>query len=421
MDTPRKLIVGYDLCEDYSQISCYSYKSKEPLTLSMGERADDDNPIPTVLCVKTETKQWLFGEEAISCAHKGEGILVDHLISKACNNEMIELFGTKFTGVALLEKFMRKSLTLIKNHFPTEPITKIVVTVHNTEPVLVDKIYETLDLLGIEKQRAAVISHASAYLYYALSQDRSLWTNDVGLFDYHDESLMYYQIVFNRRVKPMIAALSKTDFSQELELLKVNQRDYNASYIFENIANTALHKQIVSTLYFTGNGFQGNWADDIMGKLCAGRRVFAGQNLFSKGACYAAKELTGDKKLNDVFLFHDDMIATSVALRVYCDTKYKDIPLAQAGEPWYEVNRTYEVILEGEPELDLVLSHSITRDIVRKKILLDRLPERPDRSTRLSIHFSCQDKTKGNITVTDLGFGEFFTGTDAKIVITLEI
>ena len=33
MDNTRKLIVGYDLCEDYTQISCYSYKTYEPILI----------------------------------------------------------------------------------------------------------------------------------------------------------------------------------------------------------------------------------------------------------------------------------------------------------------------------------------------------------------------------------------------------
>ena len=37
MDNPRKLIVGYDLCEDYSQISRYSYKTFEPIQICPAE------------------------------------------------------------------------------------------------------------------------------------------------------------------------------------------------------------------------------------------------------------------------------------------------------------------------------------------------------------------------------------------------
>ena len=70
MDNTRKLIVGYDLCEDYTQISCYSYKTYEPILIHPID--DEENPlIPTVLCEKSETRTWVFGKEAMDCAKDG--------------------------------------------------------------------------------------------------------------------------------------------------------------------------------------------------------------------------------------------------------------------------------------------------------------------------------------------------------------
>ncbi len=421
MDAPKKVIVGYDLGEDFTQISCYSYKTNEPIPISMREGDNEFCPIPTVLCVKTDTRQWLFGDEAVKCAQSGAGIQVDHLLTKVKKDTVTELYQTKFTGVALLEKYLRKTLTLIKNYFPTEQISKIVVTIRDTEPVLVSRIYEALGLLGIEKDRVMVLSHAGAYLYYALNQDKSLWMNDVGLFDFDEEGLRYYQIKLNRRSKPIIAILKKHDFSQNLNSKMLRQKDRNHAYIFENITNEVLYKQIVTTLYVTGCGFEGGWAEEVIKSLCAGRRVFYGQNLFTKGACYAAKELSGDQKLTDIILLNDDMVTTSVALRVYRDSKFIDFPLLEAGEIWYEAGTDLEVIPEGEAELDLILKDVMSKEVVRMKLLLTQFPERPNRTIRLGIHFTCKDKDSGEIKVTDLGFGEFFPESGNEMVFNIVI
>jgi len=421
MEASRKLIIGYDLCEDFSQISCYSYKKNEPLSVNIGDGDDNDCPIPTVLCVKKDTKQWLFGNEAIECAKKGEGFLLDQLLAKARTNETIEIYQTQFSGVTLLEKYLRKTLNLVKKYFPTEQITKLVVTIHKTEPDLVEKIYDALALLGIDKDRAIVLSHASAYMYYALCQDRTFWMNDIGLFDYNNEGLQYYQIHINRKANPMLAGLFKKDFSEEMgyELIKKNKA--NIAYIFENIANTALYKKIVSTLYFTGRGFSEEWAEETIKKLCTGRRVFMGQNLFAKGACYASKELSGDPILTDLKLYNDDMVTSIVSIRVYCDTKFKEIPLVEAGEIWYEVNKSIEAIPEGNLELDVTLSNIMTRDSVHERLILSKIPKRPDKTTRLAISFTCKNRDIGVIKVKDLGFGEFYPGTGEEMVFSLEI
>ncbi len=420
MDATRKLIVGYDLCEDYTQLSCYSYKSGEPIPISV-EDEEEKYLIPTALCVNAETKQWLFGEEAIRCAEDNAGIIVNRLLDRLVTGAEIRIYDQTFSPVSLLEKYFRKTLMLIKRYFPTEQISKMVVTVRYTRPALVEGIYAALALLGIEKDRVMVMNHAGAYLYYALSQDKSLWMNDVGLFDFSEESLLYYQIKINRKTKPIIACLNKTDFSHILNYKMLSNKQENHAYIFENIANTALHKKLVTTLYFSGPGFDGSWAEEAIRGLCPGRRVFLGQNLFTKGACYAAKELSGDRTLEEFFLLNDDMICSVVAVKVYKDTKLQEEILAEAGEIWYEVNKSIEVIPEGAAELELILKNIMTKEVVRERIHLTEIGNRPSRMTRLEIKFSCKDQSTGVITVNDLGFGEIYPGTGCILEAKIEI
>lgn len=411
MDTPRKLIVGYDLCEDITQISCYSYKTFEPVPICQNG-GEEYAPIPTALCVKKDTKLWLYGEEAITCASKGDGVLVDQLLMRIQTGEEVDIFGQKFTGVTLLEKFIKKSLIQVKNYFPTEKITKIVVTIRDAEPILVAGIYEAMALLGLEKDRAVVISHAGVYLYYALSQDKTHWMNDVGLFDFDELGLSYYQISINRRTQPYIAKLTKKDFSDTLSYDILKQQESRAGYTFQNIANTVLYKQMITTIYFTGKGFEGKWAEEAILSLSTGRRAFIGLNLYTKGACYAAKELSGDRKLEDYILLNDEMIASSIWLRVYSDARMKDVQLTEAAVPWYEVKKYIEVIPEDEPELEIILKNIMTREIVREKLVPNFMPNRPKRMTRLEISLTCLDRSTAIITARDLGFGDIYPETE---------
>ncbi len=411
MDTTRKLIVGYDLCEDYSQLCCYSYKSFEPVPI---QYQDEEGLIPTALCVRKDNGQWLFGEEAVTCASGGQGILIDRLLDKLARGGQVEVSGQSFSAIALMEKYLRKTLTLIKEYFPVEPITHMVVTVRSTQPSLTEGIYAALELLGLEKDRVTIMSHAGAYLYYALSQDKALWRGDVGLFDFSREGLLYYQIKLNRRSRPMIAGIARTDCSETLNHAMLEKPEKQA-YIFETLANSLLHKQLVTTLYFTGQGFQGKWAEEVLGRLCVGRRVFLGQNLFTKGACYAAKELSGESSLEEFVLLHDDMITSDIGIRVYKDTRFQEVLLAEAGKPWYEINNSIEIILEGGPEggaeLEIVRRNIMNRDMIREKLQLTGLPKRPDRMTRLEVRLTFRDSSGGKLSVSDLGFGEFYSGS----------
>ncbi|HKL98542.1 MAG TPA: DUF5716 family protein [Mobilitalea sp.] len=420
MENQRKVIIGYDLCDDYSQISLFSYKTFEPISICPNENQEDDL-IPTVLCIKNDTKLWSYGWEAVNGASGGNGILVDHLLSKVKSGEEVEIFGQRITGVALLEKFLRKSLILVKNYFPNEVITKLVITLREPDPKIIEGVYEALELLGIEKDRAVVMNHAGAYMYYALSQDRALWVNDVALFDFNEQGLNYYQISVSRRTNPMIAGMERKEFTDTLSLPMLKQKGLNTSYAFENIANTVLYKQIISTIYFTGEGFKSGWADEVIKGLCTGRRVFVGQNLYSKGACFAAKELSGDRKLADIILLNSEMLVSSIWIRVYTDAVTKEIMLTDAAIPWYEVDREIEVIPENIAELEIILRNILTKEITRERLHISNLPNRPERMTRLGIHLCLTERSKAKITVTDLGFGEIYpeTGQIGEFIIDI--
>lgn len=420
MDNPRKLIVGFDLCDDYSQISCYSYKTFEPIPISP-DNDEENTLIPTALAVRSDTGIWLFGREAVRCAKEGSGVLADRLLTKLKNREVIEIFGQEYSAITLLEKYFRKTLTLLKKHFPTETITRLVVTLNEMDTDLIEGVYEALYMLGIEKDRATVISHGSSFMYYALSQEKELWLNDVGLFDFNEEGLSYYQISINRRSSPMIAGMEKKDFSDTLNYSMLKRKNIDLHYTFENIAQTVLYKQIVSTLYITGRGFEGGWADEAIKGLCTGRRVFMGQSIYTKGACYAAKEFTGDRKLGDIILLNNDMIVSSIWIKVYADGHIKEVLLADAAVPWYEVNSEMEVIPDEDADIELVFRNILTKETVRERIPIHNIPERPNRMTRLKLSLSCLDKSKVKLTITDLGFGDIFpaAGTAAEYVIDI--
>lgn len=421
MDSNKKLFIGFDLSEDYSQISCYSYKTFEPIPISLTEK-EEKYFIPTALCVEKDTKRWLIGDEATTCDRMEAGYYVASLIEKLqSQEEKIIIYQTKFSAEELLEKFFRKTLLLVKTHFPTEAITKLVVTIQDTKPEVINGIYKALSGLGIERDRALVIDRSSSYLYYALSQDKTLWNNDIGLFDYGPEGLFYYQITINRRTVPMIAAITKKDLSDIMDYSLVTLENERLPYIFENAANTVLYKQVLSALYFTGRGFENGWAYDVIKTLCKGRRAFLGQNLYCFGACYAAKELSGDTKLNQFLLLTDDMIASDIAIRVYNDGRIKEAIIVEAAKAWYEVKANLEVIPEDEQDIELILHNIITRQVRREKLSIKELPIRQDKTSRLRLEFNCSNKETVHIVITEVGFGELYPPTNQKLEYSIKL
>ena len=73
----KELILGYDLCNDYVQISCYNQKTQDMDTICyIGEKMLDR--IPTVLCRLYSDGSWVCGYDAWKAVN--EPVSYTHLI-----------------------------------------------------------------------------------------------------------------------------------------------------------------------------------------------------------------------------------------------------------------------------------------------------------------------------------------------------
>lgn len=405
----RSLLVGFDLCNDYSQISCFDKKSYEPKSIGVAS-ANDTYAIRTVLGLKKDAITWVFDQEALRISQQGEGFLVENIIDSIIEQKDIEISGTVFNKTVLLEKFFRKSLSSLKKYYPNESIDKIMITIKQLDMNLINVIYQALETLGLSKERVFIQSHLQSYFYFALSQKKELWMNDVGLFDFDEQGFSYYQLSINRRVSPYLVGVKQMDFSKTLnyELLEEIGQNEHLAYIAGNIAKGALHKQNVSTLYMTGKGFEGQWADEVLKELCIGRRVFKGQNLYVKGATYAARELTKDTKLKDFVFLSDEMISSTISVKVYSDARMCEVVLAKAATAWYDSEQKIDVILDNETEIELIITNLIKKETFRQILDLNDLKVRPNKMTRIEIRAQFTDGHTCIITAKDKGFGEFY-------------
>ena len=103
----EKLIVGYDLGNEYSQISVAVSGKGEVETLSQVAGAQSYN-IPTVLCKRNGVNQWFYGREAIRYAGEEQGILVENLLELALDGEPVVIEGESFDPSALLALFFKQ-------------------------------------------------------------------------------------------------------------------------------------------------------------------------------------------------------------------------------------------------------------------------------------------------------------------------
>lgn len=408
MTEDRKLMVGMDLCDDFTQLSCYRPEKQEIVSVGRLVGKEREYECPTVLACNREKGEWFFGREALMEADKGYAVLFHHMLRTISQGKELEQEGIVLTGTDALTRFFVKILSCLKEYYPNETILKLVVTVPEKNENLQKAILSAMKKIGIGEDRLVIQQHKQSYMYYALSQKQELWMNDIGLFEFGREGMFYSQIHIDRRTSPFIVGVKQKDLSDILNWdMMEHDSSFNMEYAFINLANTQLHKQMVTTIYVTGEGFQGEWADTALKQLCSGRRVFRGQNLFTKGACYAARELSGQGQMEDFLFLDEDMIFSNITMRVYHDAKMQELTLANAGTPWREIDVSVDIIPDNEEEIQLTVQNVLRHETKVHLLSLQGFADRPDRMTRFTVRIRFADASHCIVTLKDNGFGEF--------------
>ena len=411
-----RLIVGYDLGNEYSQISFAMSESEEAQTLSQVAGAQIYN-IPTALYKRRGTNQWLYGREALK-ADGGEGVLVENLFSMALNREPVVIDGESFDPVALLALFFRRSLGLLPQKGAR--LTGLMVTCAVLNRESVEVLSRMVEGAQLKADRIAVQSYEESFYSYMLRQPPELWTDDTVVFCYQKGGIRLMRMECNRRTTPIVTFVRGRDYEfpedalpawgQDEVLGEINpERGQELDEAFLKIAREVCGEGNVGSVFLIGDGFGQEWKKESLRFLCRGRRVFQGNNLFSKGACCGIQErlLPGETGKAHVFLGNDKLKA-NIGMRVFRQGEESYYALLDAGENWYEAEQSMELYLQEGHELALTitpLAESAASGHSRLvRIILEGLP---GNASRLAARFFLKAETRLSVEVRDLGFGEF--------------
>lgn len=406
MEEERKLLVGIDLGQEVTQMTCFDFTSYEPVPIGRRVKEERVYEIPTALAVNPVKGEWYWIDEEYA---KQEGVIcLNYLLADVLREEEITVGRYSVESYQVLKRFLVKLLSILKEYYPTEMIRKLVITVADKQERLKEYLIRICEEVGIPKGGVVIQNYRQSYMYYAISQPKELWVNNVGLFEMENNRLLYSQIDIDKKTVPYIIGVTQKDLSDGIDWEALEEEgDAHISYAFLNSANTVLHKQLVTTVYVTGRGFEKPWANEALKELCVGRRVFRGQNLFTKGACYAARELSGEGKLDQCLFLDEEMIASNVSIRVYHDAAMQDILLAKAGSLWSEIDSSVDVIPDEEDEIRITIQDVLKHETRAHMLSLSGFSGRENKMTRFTIRIRFADSNTCIVTLKDNGFGEF--------------
>lgn len=407
-----RLMVGYDLGTEFSQIS-YSCGGDSVETVSLVTGAEVFG-IPTVLCKQVGTNRWFYGREAQSAAQEGRGILVRDLVQKAADGEPVLVDGTSFDPVLLLALFVKRSLGLLTQMFPSDRIYSLAITCETLDRRMLEVLEQVTAELQLKTDRIFYLDHAECFYHYMLRQPEELTQGQVYLLEYSGRNIRSYRMEFNRRTEPVVVYIDRREHemtsyepmpeAENLRQEKFERLDAGLAGIIDSFCMGAA----VSAVYLIGEWFSEEWMKHSLRILCRGRRVFQGSNLFGKGACISLleRQQASEAERTHVFL-GEDKLKYNIGMEFDRRGQEAYRPLLNAGANWFEAEQTLEFYVcseedEGVPELTLRIVALTSSKVLAARLPLEGLAPGFAR-LRLYVHMTAENRLAAE--VTDLGFG----------------
>lgn len=411
------LVVGYDLGNYVSQIS-YGFAGEiEPETLSTVAGGESYN-IPTKLAKRYNVNQWFYGKDAVKAAQEEEGTLVEGLLALARGGEMVEIEGNTFDPAAMLALFMKRTMSLMTAIAPIEKIEVFIVTVDSLDRQTIEILNRAVAGIGLKTEKIYFQSYMESFYYYMISQPEELWRRQVALYDFAGDYMRVYRMECNRHTRPVVAFIDRQDYDRmRREELSAEEEERKRTAermdaYFSEIIRETEEGRILSSAYLIGEGFNGEWTTESLKQLCRNKRVFQGNNLYSKGACYSGAEriFPSENGKTHVFL-GNDKLKSNIGMQVLRKGEDSYLALLDAGVNWFEAKRECEFILENGSQVAILVTPLNGRQIKEIILHMDGLRERPERTTRVHLKIYMDGEHEACVELTDYGFGDLFPGT----------
>lgn len=401
----KNLIIGFEFNPKESQICYFDRTAKDAVSAEI-KVGSSQYAFPTVLSKSLGKNEWHFGIEAEYFAEQQNGILIDQLYDLCANGNSTVIDGQEYEPGVLLAIYLKNALETLGVTEPEKQVSGMMLTVPSLTRSFVEAIRFAYEKIGMSRTRCFLQDYDESFYYYALYQKPEMWGRNVGLFSFKGDEVTFSSLNLDHRTKPVTAAVA----AGKTKKLSSDTRKRDDD--FYRLIEDSFGSDIYSSVFLIGEGFDKNWAVRSVALLCRNRRhVFFGNNLYAKGACFAAYEKVEERRLKGYLFVGNALIRHNIGMDMSINGSPAYYAMIGAGVNWYEAAKDCELILDNTDELTFVVSKMEDGRRERYTMPLPELPERPNKTTRLHLHLEYDSPRRCQITVEDMGFGEMFPGS----------
>ena len=256
-----------------------------------------------------------------------------------------------------------------------------------------------------------IMGHENAFFQYVMRQEEQLKVNSIAMFEYDNDGMVYYRIdrknqgnttIYNLR-NEVIEGITYPMLFEDVKLL--DER-------FAEVAKKKMRETYISAVYLTGSGFHDKWIEKSKNVICDGRRVFMGQNIYTKGACYHARFGAYEADRNIVFRTKEFITQDIGVMIGEVGGRSRFYPIVTGGREWYNMKGSITLFLDDTNRLEMSYKDRISGEAQKDVIEIHGLPKRPPKTTKLTLNVELYDEKSGAIIIKDTGFGNIYPTTN---------
>lgn len=407
----KEIYLGLDLCKKNIQMSYFREDKQEPESIYQMNNTETYQ-LPNVMFYAKEEKKWYAGNNVSAIRFQKEGVMVEDIVGNIDSSEHVVVEGGAYTYDVLLLILLKTLIEEFLERSEEYQLCGITVTLETYHPKIYDVVGKLKDELELSKDSFYIMSHENAFFQYVMNQDEILRTNSVAMFEYGTEGMEYYRIDKKHQGNAKIFYLGHQDMKADMTYAMLFEDVEKLDRLFSEIARKKMKETYISTVYLTGSGFNDKWIEESTKVLCDGRRVFMGQNIYTKGACYHAK-LGAYETDKDCTLCTEGSIPFDIGVSIGdMEGRNQFYPIAIGGREWYNMRGKVTLILDDTNRIDVVYRDKVTKEVQKEIIEIHGLPKRPPKTTKISLEVELYDEKLGAIVIRDVGFGKIYPTTN---------
>lgn len=398
----RNILIGLELNAQESQLCYFDRKAQEPVSVPT-KVGTNVYTFPTRLSKAVEGDDWHYGLEAEYFASRKGELLFPDLLTAARDQERVTVGDQAFETWDLLAHYMAGALKLLGVPDVVRSTLGICLTTPKLTPRLALCLKKALRAIGFSDRQILLSDFKESFYYYCYSQQPAIWTRNMALIRFDGRQVKFDTMSEFKNAHPHVVSMHSVNGV----LLPEDEGERDEA--FSAFVRKCTGGQLFSGIFITGSGFAQSWASQSIRTLVeCGRHVFEGNNLFVKGACWAAAEKFERHQMKGRIYLSDDLVKSSLTLDVIDGGNLKVYPLVEAGKSWFEEDNAVDFILDGRRDIVLTVTSLDGGSRRNEKLDLDGLPERPNRTTRIRLKVECRDPHTCLVSAEDLGFGDLF-------------